>query len=390
MASSTPVLYRSSLVALVQGLGIKVPLEPFPIASSQENSLSVTIQPRQTVPLSLRTTVSRPLSPRPGSRRLLSPRAMSPRARSPRFSIRSPSPRLSSPRRAVRMVNSRPLSPRRSSPRPASPISYRHARPNTDRPKIPLSPRLSPQRATSPSSAPRYNSRIIPAAAPKRNLFAKHQTKPPAPPLSPHSKPAKKVTFQGLTAYKSEAILSPKATTGPSDPQPQSPQSSNEIEASQAMVSPRIDLDVSSSPSPNPKAAASASEAAPKSKPLLRSPKSKAGQSSVLNALVTKVEATSDPSDAGKSKTEIITRKHLYQTFRGLKMARALPLADPLQLQAKRVMLMKPPGKYRPKTAIFDLDETLVHCLDRSETATPDVVLPIRFPNGNIVHVRFT
>ena len=110
----------------------------------------------------------------------------------------------------------------------------------------------------------------------------------------------------------------------------------------------------------------------------------------MLNSLVTKVESTNDPADTGKSKTEIITRKHLYQTFRGLKMARGLPLADPLQLQAKRVVVMKPSGKYRPKTALFDLDETLVHCLDRTETAAPDVVLPIRFPNGNIVHVTST
>lgn len=388
MASATPVLYRSSLVALVQGLGIKVPLEPFPIASSQENNPSIPNQPRPTTQLSHRTTVSRPLSPRPGSPRRLSPRAMSPRARSPRFSIRNPSPRLSSPRRTVRMVNSRPLSPRRSSPRPASP--YRYIRPNTDRPKAPMSPRLSPQRTASPSSAPRFNSKIIPAAAPKRHLFAKNMTKPPAPPLSSQSKPTKKVAFQGITAYKSETTLTPRVITGPSDPQPLSPQSSIETEASQAMVSPRIDLDVSTSPSPSPKAGSAASEAAPKGKFLQRSSKGKAGQSSVLNALVTKVEATSDPSDAGKSKAEIITRKHLYQTFRGLKMARSLPLADPLQLQAKRVMLMKPPGKYRPKTAIFDLDETLVHCLDRSETATPDVVLPIRFPNGNIVHVHIT
>ena len=157
------------------------------------------------------------------------------------------------------------------------------------------------------------------------------------------------------------------------------------------MVSPRIEFDSSRSQSPPQKSLASVVvEPAKKAKPILRASKSREAQNATLNSLVTKVEATSDPSDAGRSKTEIITRKHLYQTFRGLKLARSLPLADPLQLQAKRVVLMKPPGKYRRKTAIFDLDETLVHCLDRSETAVPDVVLPIRFPNGDIVHVMTT
>jgi hypothetical protein len=115
--------------------------------------------------------------------------------------------------------------------------------------------------------------------------------------------------------------------------------------------------------------------------------KAKETKNKVLQSLVTKVGDTAEPGDQGKSKAEIIYRKHLYQTFRGLKMARSLPLADPIQIQAKRVVLMKPPGKYRRKTVIFDLDETLVHCLDRTEPAVPDVVLPIRFPNGEIVHV---
>jgi hypothetical protein len=141
------------------------------------------------------------------------------------------------------------------------------------------------------------------------------------------------------------------------------------------MVSPRIEFDGSRSQSPQPALATAG-------KSILKGKKDAA-----LNAMVTKIDATNDPTDSSKSKSEMIIRKHLYQTFRGLKMARSLPLADPAQLQAKRVVLMKPPGKYRRKTAIFDLDETLVHCLDRTETALPDVVLPIRFPNGDIVHV---
>jgi len=37
------------------------------------------------------------------------------------------------------------------------------------------------------------------------------------------------------------------------------------------------------------------------------------------------------------------------------------------------------------KTIIFDLDETLVHCVDDPETDNPDVVLQVEFPNGEIV-----
>ena len=160
------------------------------------------------------------------------------------------------------------------------------------------------------------------------------------------------------------------------------PLSQKEIEVSQAMVSPRIEFDSIKG------RRASSGDLLMRKRAMPKVKQAQESRNLVLKSLVTKIDTSSDPSSEGsKSKAEVIYRKHLYQTFRGLKMARNLPPAEPIQLQAKRVVLMKPPGKYRPKTAIFDLDETLVHCLDRSETAVPDVVLPIRFPNGDIVHV---
>mmetsp|Transcript_25359 Transcript_25359/g.25093 ORF Transcript_25359/g.25093 Transcript_25359/m.25093 type:complete len:102 (-) Transcript_25359:171-476(-) len=37
------------------------------------------------------------------------------------------------------------------------------------------------------------------------------------------------------------------------------------------------------------------------------------------------------------------------------------------------------------KTIIFDLDETLVHCVDEPETDNPHVVLKVTFPTGETV-----
>ena len=37
------------------------------------------------------------------------------------------------------------------------------------------------------------------------------------------------------------------------------------------------------------------------------------------------------------------------------------------------------------KVIIFDMDETLIHCVDDLESEVPDVVLNITFPNGEIV-----
>jgi FMN phosphatase YigB (HAD superfamily) len=36
------------------------------------------------------------------------------------------------------------------------------------------------------------------------------------------------------------------------------------------------------------------------------------------------------------------------------------------------------------KTAIFDLDETLVHCVDDPTQEECDIILEINFPNGEV------
>ena len=399
----------SSLISLVRGLGIKVPLEPAPTRHSKENSISIVVKPRPTTQASPKRVNPRPLSPRPGSPRLLSPRAGSPRTRSPQHIMRNVSPRLSSPRRVISPKNSlrslrptsprslypRPSSPRLLSPRPASPRVIRKLRPNTDRPlsprpQSPTSQRVVSQRNGSSKITVTQRASLLAKteAPPKRQLFGKPKPKVQSTTMSPQPKLNTKAGLSSTLGNKSQTTLNAKPDNSDSPPVPAVPQNSKEMEATKAMVSPRIEFDSSRSQSPS--GSPPSLDITKKIKPVLRTPKPKESQNTVLNSLVTKVEATSDPSDAGKSKAEIITRKHLYQTFRGLKMARGLPPADPLQLQAKRVVLMKPPGKYRRKTAIFDLDETLVHCLDRSETAVPDVVLPIRFPNGDIVHVTST
>ena len=409
-SSESVLAHRSSLLSLVQGLGIKIQLDTAPVKSAKDNSISIVIKPRPTGRVSPRRTAPRPLSPRPlsprpGGFRLSSPRAMSPRPRSPRYNLRSISPRLPSPRRALspkntlrslrptsprlsssRLLSPRPMSPRPLSPRAASPKSVRNAKLNTTRVSSPRPKSPTPTLGNGVSKGSlrpsRYSLESKPNEASKIQFVDR---KKPKNPISTQSSQSKFSSKPSVSTTKSHSKLPPKRDTA--DTSVASPPNTKEVEASKAMVSPRIEFDGSRS-AQSQTASTQGSEAGKKTKPSTAAPKE--SQTTVLNSLVTKVEATNDPGDAGKSKAEVITRKHLYQTFRGLKLARSLPPADQMQLQAKRVVLMKPPGKYRRKTAIFDLDETLVHCLDRTESATPDAVLPIRFPNGDIVHVSPT
>ena len=43
------------------------------------------------------------------------------------------------------------------------------------------------------------------------------------------------------------------------------------------------------------------------------------------------------------------------------------------------------PPTTKSKVIIFDLDETLVHCVDDITTENPDVILDVTFPNGETI-----
>jgi CTD small phosphatase-like protein 2 len=83
-------------------------------------------------------------------------------------------------------------------------------------------------------------------------------------------------------------------------------------------------------------------------------------------------------------KSENFYKEHLFNTFQALKFVRKLPAVDLLQLQQKKVLIPKKVGFENRKTLVFDLDETLVHCVeDPSEKADIEVV--INFPSGEWV-----
>jgi CTD small phosphatase-like protein 2 len=54
---------------------------------------------------------------------------------------------------------------------------------------------------------------------------------------------------------------------------------------------------------------------------------------------------------------------------------------------SKKYVALPPPRypKDQKKTIIFDLDETLIHCVDDIENEVSDAILNIAFPNGEIV-----
>jgi CTD small phosphatase-like protein 2 len=111
-----------------------------------------------------------------------------------------------------------------------------------------------------------------------------------------------------------------------------------------------------------------------------------------IHQLVTRVSSNIAPPTApaltpeqAKLRSEQAYREHLFQTFQALKFVRTMQAVEPAQLIAKTVNLPKRRGYENKKTVIFDLDETLVHCVDDIEVSCPDVVLPVTFPTGEVI-----
>ena len=121
-------------------------------------------------------------------------------------------------------------------------------------------------------------------------------------------------------------------------------------------------------------------------------PKKTEEKKSEIGQMVTRVKSTTEirkkkdlePEEI-KARSEMFYREHLFQTFQALKFVKNLPSIDMNQLRQKRLNLSRRPGFEGKKTIVFDLDETLVHCVD-DVNSSPDVVLSITFPSGETVN----
>lgn len=61
---------------------------------------------------------------------------------------------------------------------------------------------------------------------------------------------------------------------------------------------------------------------------------------------------------------ETIYKEHLFQTFQAMKFVRTLAQPDISEINTKKIWLPKRKGYENSRTIIFDLDETLVHCVE--------------------------
>jgi len=79
-----------------------------------------------------------------------------------------------------------------------------------------------------------------------------------------------------------------------------------------------------------------------------------------------------------------IYQEHFLQSFQALGFCKNMKQPDPVLLAQKRVNFPQRDTHKGKRTLVFDMDETLIHC-NESLDMPADVILPIIFPNGEVV-----
>lgn len=80
-----------------------------------------------------------------------------------------------------------------------------------------------------------------------------------------------------------------------------------------------------------------------------------------------------------------VHKMHMIQTLQGLLFIKSLPEVTQKEIDEKKIYLPPPDEDHKKKVIVFDLDETLVHCLEDFSPLEVDHVLTIEFPNNEIV-----
>ena len=86
-----------------------------------------------------------------------------------------------------------------------------------------------------------------------------------------------------------------------------------------------------------------------------------------------------------KEEAQDLQKVHLLQTLQSLQYIKSIQPPSLDQIASRSVKLPPYRSEEVKKTIIFDLDETLIHCVDDPDTEECDVIIDISFPTGEVI-----
>ena len=97
-------------------------------------------------------------------------------------------------------------------------------------------------------------------------------------------------------------------------------------------------------------------------------------------------EADVQLDEDGNAQEVDLHKQHFEHTLSALHFIRNyLTVVSEEEIMDKLITLPEPWNPDHKKVLIFDMDETLIHCVDDIETQNPDVILEIDFPGEETV-----
>ena len=97
-------------------------------------------------------------------------------------------------------------------------------------------------------------------------------------------------------------------------------------------------------------------------------------------------EADVQVDEDGNAQEVDLHKQHFEHTLSALHFIRNyLTVVSEEEIMDKLITLPEPWNPDHKKVLIFDMDETLIHCVDDIETQNPDVILEIDFPGEETV-----
>ena len=97
-------------------------------------------------------------------------------------------------------------------------------------------------------------------------------------------------------------------------------------------------------------------------------------------------EAYAQLDEDGNAQEVDLHKQHFEHTLSALHFIRNyLTVVSEEEIMDKLITLPEPWNPEHKKVLIFDMDETLIHCVDDIETQNPDVILEIDFSGEETV-----
>jgi len=104
-----------------------------------------------------------------------------------------------------------------------------------------------------------------------------------------------------------------------------------------------------------------------------------------LDPEIAQQEEEEEPEETANTNFSDVHKMHMIQTLQGLLFIKSLPEVSQEEIDSKKIYLPPPDNPNKKKVIVFDLDETLVHCLEDFDPTEVDHVLTIEFPNNEVV-----